>query len=194
MHWQTPIRTTIPFTSTLAALAAAHPLQPDQLAKLRRLFHYPTASLNMIQGGVKINVVPDHAEAELDVRVSPGIDLEAVQHQLVAFVEASGVTGVEVIFTRSQAGYYEDPASPAMTAFRRAVEVATQVSPTGKLITGGTDAVHIKAHSTMPCIGFGVGVEGMAHVANEYTTISHLVAGTKVYAVFPLQYTATGSP
>ncbi len=180
--------------STLDDLAAAHPLQPDQLAKLRRLFHYPTVSLNMIQGGVKINVVPDSAEAELDVRVTPGVDLEVVKRRLVALVEASGVTGVEVAFTRSQAGYYEDPVSPAMTAFRRAVEVATQTSPTWKLITGGTDAVHVKAHSAMPCIGFGVGVEGMAHMANEYTTIPHLVAGTKVYAVFPLLYTTAGSP
>jgi succinyl-diaminopimelate desuccinylase len=180
--------------STLDGLKAAQPLRPDQLAKLERLFHYPTASLNMIAGGVKINVVPDHAEAELDVRVTPGVDLEAVKHRLITLVEASGVTGVEVAFTSSQGGYYEDPTSPAMTAFIQAVEVATQAPATLKLITGGTDAVHVKAHAAIPCLGFGVGVEGMAHVANEYTTIANLVAGTKVYAVFPLMDTAAGSP
>ena len=180
--------------STLDDLKSAIHLRPDQLAKLERIFHYPTASLNMITGGVKINVVPDHAEAELDVRVTPGVDLDAVKNRLVALVKNSGVTEVEVAFTRSQGGYYEDPNSPAMTEFIKAVEIATNAPPTLKLLSGGTDAVHLKANVDIPCLGFGVGVQGMAHVSNEYTTVKNLVSGTKVYAVFPHLYSVDGSP
>lgn len=177
--------------STLDDLKSAQHLRLDQLEKLERIFHYPTASLNMIAGGVKINVVPDRAEAELDVRVTPGVDLDAVKNRLVALVKNSGV---EVAFTRSQGGYYEDPNSPAMTEFIKAVEIATKTPPTLKLLTGGTDAVHVKANVDISCLGFGVGVQGMAHVSNEYTTVENLVSGTKVYAVFPLMYSADGSP
>jgi acetylornithine deacetylase/succinyl-diaminopimelate desuccinylase-like protein len=59
---------------------------------LERAFHYPTASLNMITGGVKVNVVPDRAEAILDVRVTPGINLDVVKKSVLNLVEESGAS------------------------------------------------------------------------------------------------------
>jgi len=35
----------------------------DQQNALTRLFHYPSVTLNLLNGGVKTNVVPDYADA-----------------------------------------------------------------------------------------------------------------------------------
>ena len=178
--------------STIEAFKKARKLSDEQIAGLERVFHYPTASLNMITGGVKVNVVPDRAEAILDVRVTPGINLDVVKKRVINLVEESEVEGVEVVFTSCKDGYYEDPNSHAVREFINAVETATKVRPKLKLLTGGTDAPHLKTHVEIPCLGFGVGVQGMAHVSDEYTTVENLVVGLKVYAVFPLLYTVDG--
>ena len=75
-----------------------------------------------------------------------------------------------------------------MREFSRAVEAATTLPPRQKILTGGTDAAPLKTHVNMPCVGFGVGLQGMSHVHNEHVTSENLVIGTKVYAVFPLLY------
>ena len=162
-------------------------LTEAQKTKLDRLFHYPTASLNIIRGGVKSNVVPDRAEALFDVRVTPGANIEAVKKEISRLLGASGVEGVKVEF-KSHEGYYEDPNSKPVKALMETVEAAIGTTPKLKLLTGGTDAIFLKMSVDIPCIGFGAGVQGTAHINNEYVTIPNLITATKVYAVFPLLY------
>jgi succinyl-diaminopimelate desuccinylase len=164
-------------------------LNTEQIQSLKRVFHYPTASLNMIAGGVKVNVVPDSAEATFDVRITPGTPLDCVKTQIRRLVKQSGVEKVIVEFQDEGNGYFENSASPFVQNLIHTIHTATNVLPKLKLLTGGTDAIPLKASTSIPCLGFGVGIEGKAHVHNEYVTPVNLVLGTKVYALLPLLFT-----
>ena len=66
-------------------------LTEEQKEAIRRQYHYPTVSLNIFHGGKKINVVPDYAEASIDVRLTPGVNSEAVKEQFENLASESGV-------------------------------------------------------------------------------------------------------
>jgi succinyl-diaminopimelate desuccinylase len=168
----------------------SQPLNSEQTQSLKRIFHYPSASLNMIAGGVKVNVVPDTAEATFDVRITPGTPLDLVKTQIRALVQQSGIDNVTIDFQDDGEGYFEDPASLFVQNVMHTIKTATKIRPKLKLLTGGTDAIPLKAHTSIPCLGFGVGIEGQAHVHNEYVTATNLVLGTKVYALLPCLFTS----
>ena len=175
-------------SSSIEIFKRSRRLSEKQIASLEKVFHYPTASLNLINGGIKVNVVPDKAEAIFDVRVTPGTDLAAVKKRIVRLIEESEVERGNIEIPNYKEGYYEEPSSHAVGEVSRAVEAAITLRPILKILTGGTDAAPLKTHVNIPCVGFGVGLQGMAHVHNEHVTSENLVIGTKVYAVFPLLY------
>ncbi|KYH38682.1 MAG: Peptidase M20 [Candidatus Bathyarchaeota archaeon B26-1] len=157
-------------------------LTEAQREAAKKVFWYPTVSLNIIRGGVKVNVVPDEAEAVFDIRITPGHPVWKVEQVIRGLVEGSGVE-VEVAGTRE--GFYERLDSRAVRSMMDAVEAALGAKPHPKILTGTTDGVHVERISKIPCVGFGAGVRGVAHAPDEYVTVENLVMAAKVYAVFP---------
>ncbi|RLG97680.1 hypothetical protein DRO28_03810 [Candidatus Bathyarchaeota archaeon] len=162
-------------------------LTEEQKAAIMKQYHYPTVSLNLIRGGKKSNVVPDYAEASLDIRLTPGVDFKAVKKRLESLVSSSGVRDYTLEWHVME-GYYESLSSKAVETLSRAVEEALGVKPTLKLMWGGTDGCYTHVVSGIPSPAFGAGVKGMAHAPDEYVTIENLVMTTKVYALLPLIY------
>jgi acetylornithine deacetylase/succinyl-diaminopimelate desuccinylase-like protein len=162
----------------------------SQKKALKRLFHYPSVTLNILNGGVKTNVVPDYAEAYFDIRLTPGSNPVKVRDRISELVELAGEAGVSVEFRRptKTAGYYESPKTPFAVQLSETVEKATGTKPMFKILTGGTDAVRIKSYIDIPCLGFGSSIEGQAHAPDEYNDIDLLVMSCKVYTAFPLMY------
>ena len=161
----------------------------EQREAVKRLFHYPTVACNIINGGVKTNVVPDYAEAQFDIRLTPGSKPLKVKERIEELVKEAGVPGVEAIVrARETAGYHESPDSPFANQLAETLEKATGKKPVFKILTGGTDAVSIKHFTGIPCLGYGTSLTGMAHQPDEHVTVENLVLGIKVYAGFPLVY------
>lgn len=172
--------------SSIEYLLADEKLSEQQKDAIKKTFHYPTVSLTMINGGVKINVVPDYAEAFFDIRVSPGIDpgnIIRVLHDLVSAFSGKGVKAEIIGF---EDGYYEKWDSEYAVSLRRAVEIVTGVKPKPKILLGATDAIRLKKTLGITCLGFGAGIEELAHAPNEYVTLSGLLSAAKVYAILPL--------
>ncbi|MCX8170382.1 MAG: ArgE/DapE family deacylase [Candidatus Bathyarchaeota archaeon] len=172
--------------SSIEYLLAGEGLSEVQKNAIRRAFHYPTVSLTMISGGVKINVIPDYAEAFFDIRISPSIDLENIKKHLYNLVSSLGERGVEVDVIDFEGGYYENWDSRYTVSLRKAVEIATGVEPKPKILLGATDALILKKTLKIPCLGFGAGIEELAHAPNEYVAVSGLLSAAKVYTVLPL--------
>jgi succinyl-diaminopimelate desuccinylase len=172
---------------------------PDHKKHVRRLYNYPTVTCNIIQGGVKINVVPDYAEAEFDIRLTPGASISAVRKEIDRLVKAAGVPGVEVVAGREshakasgkladQAGFYEDPNTKFAKQFSKTIRKATGKRPSVKILTGGTDGISTSKIAGIPSLGYGTSMSGVAHQPNEYITIENLILGIKVYGAFPYMY------
>ena len=165
-------------------------LTEEQKDALRRLFHHPSVTLNILNGGVKTNVVPDYAEAYFDIRLTPGSNPVKVRGRISELVEEAGVPGVTTEFRRPSktAGYYESPDTPFAGQLSETVERVTGNRPIFKILTGGTDAVRIKSFIDIPCLGFGAAIEGQAHAPDERNSLELLAMSSKAYAAFPLMY------
>ena len=164
-------------------------LSEEQRRTTKRLYNYPTVALNMLNGGVKINVVPDHAEAFYDIRLTPGIDFAATKKQLLKLIESPRIEGITHEFIQEQTGYFESPKSKFAKQLSKAVRTVTENEPKFKILTGGTDAASLTKIG-IPCLGYGAGLEGQAHAPDEHVPIDDLVMAAKVYALFPLIYRA----
>jgi len=161
----------------------------EQVEATKRILHYPTVTCNIISGGVKRNVVPDYAEAEFDIRLTPGSKPLEVKARIEELIEESGIEDVEaVVMARETAGYYESPNSAFADQLAETVKKVTGADPVFKILTGGTDAISIKNFTGIPCLGYGTSLTGMAHQPDEHITVENLVLGVKVYAGFPLIY------
>ena len=164
-------------------------LASTEKAGFIKSFHNPTVSLNMIKGGIRRNVVPDSAEAILDIRIRSGCLMTPIKDRLQELIRESGVEGVKVEYRELNPGYYENPESEPVKKLVKVVELTTGLTPALKIMTGGNDCMWIKrAGIKMPCIGFGAGDEGLLHLTNEYVSIVNLIIVTKVYSVFPIYF------
>ena len=171
----------------------AQPLTPEQLKAVEVSFLTPSVSCNMISGGVKINVVPDYAEAEFDIRLTPGSHPTKVVQRIKELVKESGIEGLEVVTSRQlsptdTAGYYESPSSGFAKQFTSVIGQITGKPVNMKILTGGTDGVSTSKIAGIPSLGWGSSLTGQAHQPDERITIENLVLGIKIYTAFPLLY------
>ena len=156
-------------------------------------FYTPSVTCNIISGGVKINVVPDYAEAEFDIRLTPGSHPTKVVDRIKELVAESGIEGLEVVSSRDHkpedtAGYYESPSSSFADQFKAVIGELTGKHVNMKILTGGTDGISTSKIAGIPSLGYGTSLTGQAHQPDERVTIENLVLGVKIFTAFPLFY------
>jgi succinyl-diaminopimelate desuccinylase len=184
-----PVELASVLQSSIDFLLAEPALTPEQREGAKRLYHYPTVSLNIIQGGVKRNVVPDSAEATFDIRITPGCSIPRVRDRMLELLKESGVEGITADINTERGGFYVSPQHPAVIQFRKTITMLMGKEPLMKISTGGTDGVSVHHIAHIPCVTYGPLVPGVAHTPNEYITMENLVMATEVFATFPLVYT-----
>ncbi|MFB6177168.1 MAG: M20 family metallopeptidase [Halobaculum sp.] len=148
-------------------------------ADAAELFESPTVNLGTITGGDAPNSVPATAEAELDVRVLPSQNPEAVVERIRS-VMPPAATITDLSWTE---GTYTDPNTPLVEA---ATAVATETLPTPvyrRFATGSGDAQAFR-ECGVPTIEFATGT-GTVHGVDEYTTVQKLRQNALAYAKLP---------
>ena len=138
-----------------------------------RMMHgitHTTFSPNIAQGGVKTNIVPDHAEVTIDIRTLPGVDASAVRSMLKDAV-GDLWTAVEI------ADESDNPAtqSPLESDLSRAL---TQVS--ARLVPGATTvplllfaATDARFFRRKGVTAYGYGLFSEHFSLNEVATMFH---------------------
>ena len=131
------------------------------------LLGHSTLSVGTIRGGSKTNIVPDHCEATLDIRIIPGTD----PLQIINLIE--NVThGVQVDHLGSEP-LYTDPDHP----------LVAKLSALGALPVGAPwfcDAA-IFAAKGISAVALGPGSIAQAHTADEFISVSDLEAGADFF-------------
>lgn len=129
-----------------------------------------TLSVGTIRGGSKTNIVPDHCEATVDIRVIPGDD----PGHIVALVrEASAGVDLE---HHGSTPLFTDPENPLIV----------RLSSLGATPTGAPwfcDAA-VFAAKGMPSVALGPGSIAQAHTADEWIGVSDLEAGADFFERF----------
>ncbi|MSP12552.1 MAG: M20 family peptidase [Chloroflexi bacterium] len=152
----------------------------------------PTVNIATIQGGVKINMVPDLCRATIDIRTIPGMSHAAILAETRAI--ASEVAESWPGLTIKVESLNDKP--PLVTAADNpfvltAVEVSASLLGRAPKLRGApylTDGSLLAGTTRTPAIICGPGPETMAHQIDEHIAIDEVVAVTKFYTALALQY------
>ncbi len=164
-------------------------LQPRLKERTHPYFHPSSASVNLISGGVKANVVADRCEILIDRRLVPGEDpracLEEVRQIAAAALAGSDGLGLEVKPAGDlRAATLSDPASSvvrAMLAANRHLGLSEELFGFSMASDG-----RFFAAAGIPTIIYGPGDPTLAHVPDEWVGIDETLEATRGYALAAL--------
>jgi len=170
-------------------MALRNDLWPKLEERTHPYFHHSSASINMIEGGVKQNVVADRCSIYIDRRIIPGEDPQAGVQEILevaerAVVDLPGIR-VEVVPANPAPATMSDPDSPVVQAMLAAnTHLGLNTELTG--FSMGTDGRHFAAIG-IPTIIYGPGNPALAHIPDEWVGIDEVMQATKAYALVALE-------
>jgi succinyl-diaminopimelate desuccinylase len=130
----------------------------------------PTLNVGTIAGGVGVNVVPDRAEARIDVRTIPGLGSGAVVERLRS--AAGPEVALEVLLDLAPVG--SDVDDPWIR------EVLGDVEPAG--LAYFTDAAALSpAYGSPPTVIWGPGEAAQAHQTDEWASADAISAAADAF-------------
>ncbi len=167
-------------------VALRRELWPKLGDRVHWAFKPSSASVNMITGGVKSNVVPDRATIYIDRRIVPGEDPDECRAEILAIAEQAiqNVPGCSVELNvlypgkKASAADVDDPLVQAMIGANELIGANTE--PTG--FSMGTDGRFWNARG-VPTIIYGPGDPSLAHIPDEWVGIDEMVEASKAYAI-----------
>jgi succinyl-diaminopimelate desuccinylase len=177
-------------------VALGRELRPRLAARTHPSFLPSSASVNLIEGGVKANVVPDRCRIFIDRRLIPGEDPHETTAEVRAIVveAVAGLPGIAVEVTPSfeaRAATMSAPDGPlarAMLAANAHLGLSTEF--TG--FSMATDGRHFAA-AGIPAIIYGPGDPRLAHVPDEWVGIDEVLEATRAYALAALTLLGPGA-
>jgi len=171
----------LPLAAMLSQLQAHQfAYQPDPLLRP------PTINIGTVQGGSKINMVPDRCQAKIDLRTVPGQVHAEIVAEVRALAEATardwpGITvDVQTINDKAPLDTADD--HPFVVAGRH---VSAVVRGQPAVVRGApymTDGSLLAATTRTPAIVCGPGLESMAHQVDEYVEVAELLTAVRLYA------------
>ena len=161
-------------------------LWPKLAARRHPVFDPPsTATISLIEGGVKSNVVPDRCSFHIDRRILPGETSEGAAEEIKVIAErvVARYPGMRVEVAGRSGGRatLNDPDSPIVAAMAKANrDVGVDPTPVGYNMA--TDGRHFAAAGIRTII-YGPGDPSLAHVPNEWVGVDEVIEATKAYAL-----------
>jgi succinyl-diaminopimelate desuccinylase len=140
-----------------------------------------TINIGTIRGGIKTNVVPDQAQAEIDIRIPIGISSGQVIAKLEAIIRELGVTGVTYEHPwRSEPNYTEVNAAIVATVAQN-VHAVSGIQLARTYQWASSDARYFR-YAGIPTMQYGPSNTEGIHSYNETVDVADLIIAAKVYA------------
>ena len=139
---------------------------------------HSTLNIGLIRGGSRPNIVPDLAEAELDIRITPSLARSGGGLQLLRDCIARHQLPLELV------NPHENP--PMETSADHPMIQRLLITPPGSKLACApwfSDAAHL-SHGGIPSVCIGPGSIDQAHTADEHINIDDLKAGTDFFTNF----------
>ena len=136
---------------------------------------HPTFSIGTIRGGTKFNIVPDHAEAVIDLRLLPSQWKDRCAEAVFAGMRAA-CPGLGVERIAGSEALDTDPSHPLVA---KLVEVGGR--PAGA--AWFCDAAIFSAKG-IPAVAVGPGSIAQAHTADEFVAVADLERGVEFFKKF----------
>lgn len=145
-------------------------VEDPTLARYIHAVTHLTVSPNLAQGGIKANIVPESAYAEVDIRTLPGMNRDFVDAHLrrAAGPVASRLTLTPMADHLATVSSRDNPLWDAIVSGIGTHTGSTNVIPV--MMTGFTDARFWRAKGT---VAYGVGLHDNAIGFGEFLTLFH---------------------
>jgi acetylornithine deacetylase/succinyl-diaminopimelate desuccinylase family protein len=133
-----------------------------------------TINVGKINGGTKINVVPDSCSLEVDRRIIPGETIDYAVNQIKKILKKLKLQA----YVEVGKGRMPMQISDKLELIKLIKSIA-KTKTVGE--SGYTEAELFYKDAKVPCVSFGPGISNQAHVANEFITIKNLQKATRIY-------------
>jgi len=175
------------------------PLLQNMLESLTKF----TKSLNMISGGIKANVIPDHCEAIMDFRLLPGQTAEMILNGLTKLINHIGYDVKDdkiakpdevhiymEIFADGASSFWKDYGnSQPLKDLKTVIEKIYNKKSFYFLAPGATDAHYYRNDEyCLQTAQFGPGSASLAHTIDEFIEVEDFINAIKVYALFAYKF------
>jgi succinyl-diaminopimelate desuccinylase len=159
----------------LKKVAAQHCVSSNSLT--RTLDHY-TTSLGLIQGGTKVNIVPEYCEGEVDIRIPAGGSPEGVERFVRSFLPKDvAFEAVNVTLPSFTPAYHK-----LTKAVQQSAKQVFGYKPSANYMAATSDAHYFRELLGVPTVSFGPGYEEIIHTYNEFVRVKDVLNMAKTYA------------
>ena len=168
------------------------PLNSIPVEEEHPLLGKPTINIGRIQGGTKINVVPDRCEMEVDRRMLPGEKKEEVLRGMREALDSLQAQDPSFQYRMEEIDFAEpceiDPEEEIVKISLEAIQEVRRERPKMKGFTGFTDARFYINQCHIPTLILGPGGMDQPHTANESVEVDSLVQAAHIYALILLRF------
>jgi succinyl-diaminopimelate desuccinylase len=162
------------------------------LGKEHPLLGKPTLSIGTIQGGTKINVVPDRCEIEVDRRMLPGEKKEEVLGKLKGVLDLLQSQDPFFKYRMEEIDFAEpSEVNPEEEIVKMGVEAIQKVmgkKPLLRAFSGFTDSRFYVNQCHIPTLIFGPGGVDQSHTTDESVEVDALVHAACIYGLIIINY------
>jgi succinyl-diaminopimelate desuccinylase len=165
----------------------------DDSTVLGDLLTHCSVNVGMLKGGIKTNVVPRYAEAEVDIRTPLGVLPEEVRAEVTRRLQAAGIEGVRIepISHQTCPASVIAPTDPLLRLLRANAKEIVGHEPELALCPGATDGRFWRSRGISTVI-YGPGSHGMAE-PDEYIEIEDYLNTIKVHTTTAADYFKGGT-
>jgi acetylornithine deacetylase/succinyl-diaminopimelate desuccinylase-like protein len=139
---------------------------------------HSTLNIGVIRGGTRPNIVPDHAEAEIDIRTTPSLAQSGGALALLAGMISCHELPLEITNPHESPPMETDPSHPMI---RRLLGTDTAIKTVGA--PWYSDAAHL-SRGGIPSVCIGPGSIHQAHTADEFIDLQELRQGAEFFSRF----------
>ncbi len=145
---------------------------------LHPVLGHSTMNVGMIHGGSRPNIVPDLAEALIDIRITPALSAQGGALKLLTETIAFHALPIEIILPHENPPMETPPAHPMIL---RLLENATSTKLAGA--PWFSDAAHLSSGG-IPSVCIGPGSIDQAHTVDEFISLTDLTHGAEFFSSF----------
>lgn len=147
---------------------------------IENVIDHVTASVGLISGGTKLNVVPDYCEARVDIRLPIGADEAEVEAKIQSIIAQSGALDVEYEITWKATGNYTPINAPIVQTVKKHAEALWHIDVLPAYQWASSDARYYREMG-IQTIQYGPSNTEGIHSYNETVDIEDVLNASQIY-------------
>ncbi|MEM2083842.1 MAG: ArgE/DapE family deacylase [Nitrososphaerota archaeon] len=139
----------------------------------------PSVNIGMINGGTKINMVPDKCNIDVDIRLPIGLSVEQVKKELISFLKEYE-KDIELNVITAMEPNYTSPKENIVKCLYKNIKEVTSIDPKIFVQWASSDARFFR-YAGIPTIHYGPSIIEGIHGYDEKVKAEDVIIATKVY-------------